>query len=437
MIGAMIKLLRTRWRILTLTVLIIVSIGLSGLVWIMPFRGDRLNEVRSTHSTPTTDQQAMLYVPTTVIKTDNDREQQLLFGQPQNVALTAQESLQKWELSQAHQIAKGSVDVYRNYLRQSNSLLLSYPSAVSLQTFNDTFNQKLSANGLKKVNHILIPLKTTGKLYLMSDQNWTVYRYNIRAEKLSKLRAALTGGERRPVEYRQINNQVVLTYPHAISLPTYAAKVNYQSAITFTQALLNNSQSGNLASRQDGQQVIYHNGTNKRLVYNRTNGELKFENYLEKSKQFTYQEADGHFYRRLQQTGLVLEGLRFDSYRSNQRQMIYRTYVEGFPIYNEHNYGAIVMQQNQQGLEEMTFSDASLGTPLPKTAGSVTLPSTAVVFNALRANGELKAVQGIRIGYQWKTNRNATSVTLVPTYYVKIGNQWENYQVLIHKGGRQ
>ena len=91
-----------------------------------------------------------------------------------------------------------------------------------------------------------------------------------------------------------------------------------------------------------------------------------------------------------------------------------------------------------KAIEELARrSDASLGTPLPKTAGSVTLPSTAVVFNALRANGELKAVQGIRIGYQWKTNRNATSVTLVPTYYVKIGNQWENYQVLIHEGGRQ
>lgn len=437
MTGAMIKLLRTRWRILTLTILIIISIGLSGLVWVMPFRDDRINEIHLTHSTPTANQQAMVYVPTTVIKTGNNREQQLLFGQPQNVVLTAQESLQKWELSQAHQVAKGKIDVYRDYLRQSNSLLLSYPSAVSLKAFNTTFNQKLPTASLKSVNHILIPLNATGKLYLMSDQNWTVYRYNVKAEKLSKLRAALTGGEQRPVEYRQINNQMIITYPHAISLPTYAAKVNYQNVTTFTQALLNNSRSGNLASRKDGQQVIYHNGTNKRLVYNRANGEVKFENYLDKPKQFTYQEADGHFYRRLQRTGLVLEGLRFDSYRLNQKQITYRTYVEGFPVYNEHNYGVIEMQQNQQGLEEMVFSDASLGTPLPRTTGDVTLPATAVVFNALRANGELKDVQNIRIGYQWKTNRRANSVILVPTYYVKIGNQWENYQALVHEGGKQ
>ena len=49
-------------------------------------------------------------------------------------------------------------------------LVLSYPSAVAIATFNTTFNQKLSAKDLILVNRIVIPLTGQARIYLLRDQ---------------------------------------------------------------------------------------------------------------------------------------------------------------------------------------------------------------------------------------------------------------------------
>ena len=437
MTGAMSKKLRANWRIGLLSVVLVISVILSGLVWVMPYRYEHPNEATAPRVTSVaTMAQENLYVPTTVVKTGPDREQHLLFNQPQNVVLTARESIRKWTLQKGKQVSADNPTAYREYLRQSNALVLSYPSAVAITTFNTTFNQKLSAKDLTLVNRIVIPLTGQARIYLLRDQGTVVYRYQVNAQRLTKLKASLLGGRRLPVEYRWLNNQLVLTYPHAITLPTYRAAIEQQNVDSLAQTLLNSAKGKRLAQRVEGNQRIYHNGSDKRLVYDQAQGTLTFENYLSQPTRYSLQTVYAHFFRRLQQTGIIQDQLQFDTFDHAKQQITYRTTIEGFPVYNEDNYGTVRLRESETGVESLRFSCYSLTTPLPTKQPALTLPATAVVFNGLQAVGKLKDVQGLRLGYWWHSDPTAKEVTVRPTYLVKYKGEWVPYQTLMHEGGQ-
>lgn len=70
MTGAMSKKLRANWRIGLLSVVLVISVILSGLVWVMPYRYEHPNEATAPRVTSVaTMAQENLYVPTTVVKT--------------------------------------------------------------------------------------------------------------------------------------------------------------------------------------------------------------------------------------------------------------------------------------------------------------------------------------------------------------------------------
>lgn len=401
MTGPMSKKWRTNLSIGLLTVAILISLFLSSLVWIKPYRYEHTSEARVTKTSTTSLQSlADVYLPLTAVKTGAEREQYLLVGQPQNVALTAKETLSKRTLKSGRQVSHGNLSQYRNYLRQPKSLLLSYPSAVTITSFNTSFGQHLATDQLRLVDHLVLPLDGSNKVYLLRDQGEVVYRYTLSKALSSRLTAALKGGKKIPVDFKQINNRILMTFPHSFKLATYAAKVGSLNVETVAQKLMNATKNSSLATRQEGNQLIYHNGDD----------------------------------RRLSQTNFPQEGVYFDAANRRQQQETYRTYVEGFAVFNDNNYGTVRIKESKSGVESMAFSRYYLQNPMPTSKGSVRLQSSTVVFNDLQAAGKLKGVRGLRVGYRWKKTTHGT-VTLTPAYYVKYAGEWVAVSDLIKEGG--
>lgn len=435
MTGPMSKKWRTNLSIGLLTVAILISLFLSSLVWIKPYRYEHTSEARVTKTSTTSLQSlADVYLPLTAVKTGAEREQYLLVGQPQNVALTAKETLSKRTLKSGRQVSHGNLSQYRNYLRQPKSLLLSYPSAVTITSFNTSFGQHLATDQLRLVDHLVLPLDGSNKVYLLRDQGEVVYRYTLSKALSSRLTAALKGGKKIPVDFKQINNRILMTFPHSFKLATYAAKVGSLNVETVAQKLMNATKNSSLATRQEGNQLIYHNGDDRRLVYDQQKGTLTFENYLKQAWTGSSQASDRHFYRRLSQTNFPQEGVYFDAANRRQQQETYRTYVEGFAVFNDNNYGTVRIKESKSGVESMAFSRYYLQNPMPTSKGSVRLQSSTVVFNDLQAAGKLKGVRGLRVGYRWKKTTHGT-VTLTPAYYVKYAGEWVAVSDLIKEGG--
>lgn len=437
--NGMITKLKDNWVAVILTVVVVISLILSGIVWVNPYRTDH-RFFGDTGTSPsrqmTTQSMRDIYLPTQVIKTNSDQGQHLLYGQSQNTVLTARQSIEKWQLHRLTRIQSGRESNYLNYLRLNNSVMLSYPASVPMTIFNDSFSQNLNYNSLGKVNHIVIPLDKSNqinRIYLLSDDNYRVFRVKVDNANIKSIRDSLTGGSAISVDHKIYDGRPIVTYPHGVKLPNFSYQISKVNPDSISQTLMNNSsKKSTVTSQQENNQVIYQGGQSRRLTYDQTKGTLDYENYVGQSDHFNYRQIFGHLYNQLAGTSIPLDSLRFDSYNGKNESIIYRSFVEGFPIFNDDGYGAVQIQNNHDGAERYHFSLYSLQVPVPTKRGKTTLPSSTVVFNGLHSSRKTKEITGMRIGYQWKTDQNAKTVTLTPTYYLRYRGNWVNYEDVIN-----
>lgn len=435
----MLTKMKDNWIAIILTIVVIISLVLSGIVWVNPYRTDHRffgDNGGATSRQVTTQSMRDIYLPTEVIKTNHDQGQHLLYGQPQNTVLTARQSIEKWRLHRLTRIQSGRQGNYLNYLRLNNSLMLSYPTSVPMTIFNDSFNQNLNYNSLDRVDHIVIPLDSSNRInriYLLSDRNYRVFRVKVDNASIKSIRQSLTGGSTMSVDHKIYDGRPMVTYPHGVKLPNFGYQISKINPDSISQTLMNNSsKQSTVTSQRENNQIIYQGGTSRRLTFDPNKGTLDYENYVGRADDFSYQQIFGHIYNQLAGTGVPLDSLRFDSYNSKSESITYRSFVEGFPIFNDDGYGSVQIQNNHDGAERYHFSKYSLQVPVSVKAKKTSLPSSAVIFNNLRTANKLKDVTGIRIGYQWKTDQNAKTVTLTPTYYIRYRSNWQNYSELVN-----
>ena len=428
--------IKENWLSILLAVVVILSMLLSALLWTNSLGYEWFaNNDAEKGTTQQTALQSVgdIYLPTQVILTKSDESQQLLYGQKKNLILTLRNDMQKWQLSGFRRVARNDSSDYLNYLRNDDSIMLSYPDAMATGIFNQTFSQSVDSKKMSQINHIVIPLKGRDVVYLLDDDDFTVYRLNItqnaNRSKIKKL--VQKSGQRIDVDHKIVDNQPIVTYPHAIKLPVFAYQLTTQDIDNLTQNLLRSTNSSVFTTKKKGNDTIYMDGASKRLDYHRDTSVVSFANYL--GKDSTYQGASlyRHLYKRLTATGTTLDWMRFDAVNEKKQTIVFRSYVEGFPIFNDHGYGTVKLQANADGVERCQLSLYSLGVPLPINESKVKLPPSSVVYNELRQAGKDKEVSRLRIGYRWDNQDNDTKVVkLEPTYYVYYHGKWVDYQTL-------
>ena len=76
----MIKKLRTNWLTIALAVVVIISLILSGLIWTNPFQYDGVRRENARGGQQyTTQSMGDVYLPTTVVRTDQRGSQSILY----------------------------------------------------------------------------------------------------------------------------------------------------------------------------------------------------------------------------------------------------------------------------------------------------------------------------------------------------------------------
>lgn len=174
---------------------------------------------------------------------------------------------------------------------------------------------------MSHINHIVIPLKGRDVVYLLDDDDFTVYRLNITQNaNRSKLKKLIqNSGQRIDVDHKIVDNQPTVTYPHAIKLPVFAYQLSTQNIDNLTQNLLRSTNPSAFTVKKKGNDTTYMDGASKRLDYHRDTHTVSFNNYL--GKDSTYQGASlyRHLYKRLTATGTNLDWMRFDSVNEKSR----------------------------------------------------------------------------------------------------------------------
>lgn len=430
----MIKKLRSNWLTIALTLVVLFSLVLSGIIWTDPFQYERPHrETTSTQSQQFTTQSiGEVYLPTTIVRTNNDGKQVLLYSQRANLVNDVKKNLRDWKMGRTSEVKTNNSDVYLSYLRNRHSLMLNYPDSVSSDVFNETFGQSIDTNRVKGINHIVIPLDGGREIYLLRDYHYSVYRVQVSQGDFAKL--PKSGRHVQPilVDYKIIKGHAMMMYPDSFRLPKLAYQISNQRINNLSTNLLSTNQHTSVTSHDDGGKTIYTDGTNRHLVYDHATGTVDYENDIGHSNVVTTSQLYVHFYNTLVKTGMPLDNIRFDQAKDHHRTFIYRTYVEGFPIINTDGYGGAKLQATQSGIERYWLSLYTVQVPLPLSGETVKLPSTTTVINELHASSRFKDITDLRVGYLWKNSRPEDKVVkIAPTYFVKYHNHWVDYTELL------
>ncbi|WP_125573820.1 YycH family regulatory protein [Levilactobacillus huananensis] len=414
---------------LGLTVAVAVSVVLSAMIWTNPAQYEHSRQRGS--NTPATDlntrPQKDVYLPTQVIYSDGTGKQELLNNRKVNLTTEIRESLEKWNFSRLSRVHVASKADYMTYLTRKNSLLLSYASPINGRLFNTVFNGKLTRT-TTQFSRIMVPLGNSDHIYLLDDRKQNVYQVKVKSSQVTAIKKILKENLFRiDVKMQWLGDSASAYVTDSVTVPSYSYLVNQQSTDYFTTRLLNKGESTNVSAKKNKESTIYSDGASRQLtVYNKS-GTALFEDYSALQASLSFNQALKSGYDAVKTIGIPMENLRYYGYNASKSTVTYRSFVEGFPIFNQSNYGAARIQMLSQGVRRYNFAIYSLQVPVPTDKKSVTLPGTQNIIDQLVAAGYHKSkISSLQIGYQWLASSSSDKVVnLTPTWYVHYDGSWK------------
>lgn len=413
-----------------------VSLFLSASILVNPAHYDRSNQKESSQTAQIDSKPiSSVYSPTQVVQTKDNGKQYLLTNQ--SVNLITEIGLQMNNYKDAKYTAlNGDEKDYFNLLNTRDSVLLSYPSSINLKIVSKFINNAFDKLPNVTINRILIPFDNSNNIYLLSDNGFKIYRVNVKNTNISGIQKIISENVRSiDVSIKKLNDKPFIDFTDSFKMPQYAYLINKTSQNYYVTRLLSDSQDVTVKRHRDS--TVYNDENSRQITFS-NDGEV---NYYDShpgviSTNMTQFLTDS--YNNISQISINdnLANIRFFDYNSKSSKVVYRNYVEGFPIFDQTPYGAIEMKLVDNTSLKYNFSLKTLQIPVPTGRGDIELPSSDNVLKLIHAYGyDMSKVTGIELGYQWSNTKSSSIlITLEPTWFVKYNGKYVNYHQLLGRG---
>lgn len=427
--------LRKLWLPVSLVAAVLISLGLSGMMWTNPAHSNLSNRTKVTKNSDSTSNTTFqdIYLPSQLLSTDRLGRQELLTNNRVNVASDLRDRMSHFTAEKAKSVSKGNSKRYLAQLKRKESVLLNYNSAISVNFFRKAFNNQLKIPN-QKFNRMQLLLNDPQHLYLLNDQGYRIVRVTLKNNRADKLRHVLADRMvKHRVAFELFNGKVILTYPKAVKLRTYSYQLTQQTQDYYANRIMTTNSNSNVQIKRHQNSTDYDDHGFRHMSVDKTTDTVTFTDYNSQVKSTSFLQTMNHVYDQLVMVGMPLDSVRFYSYDSGSNTAVFRTYAGGLPIFDQSNFGAIQMKVLDQSSYRMKFSLDSLQVPIPPVQTSATIMSSTDLLKQLKNAGiKENKIQGIELGYEWSRDKSlANVVNLVPTWYVKTNNQWQNYRKLL------
>ncbi|WP_157945057.1 YycH family regulatory protein [Apilactobacillus quenuiae] len=422
-----------------LSIAVVVSVVLSSSIWVNPAHY-RDSQQTSLNNNSSIDNKPMSYVysPTQLIKTDENGKQNMLTNHSINLISEVGNQMKNYHNKSIKKLSSGNVSEYKKFLQYNNSIILNYPSKISIKIFSKFINDSLSKGPNRSINRIVVPFNDSNEIYLMSDNGFNIYKAKFKNTNVSGLKNAIKNNVGTiPVKIEMVNKTPTIDFIKSFKMPQYGYLINKTSQNYYVTRLLPNLHNTNNIKRHRNS-VVYNDQSSKQLTFY-NNGEAEYfdsrPNFI--SSDFTQTLIDS--YKNISKLNISdnLSNLRYFSYSPKNSTIIYRNYVEGFPIFNQNQYGAVQIKLVDNTSLRYNFSLNNLQIPVPTGGSDIKMKTTNEVVNDLSKSGyDTKKIGPIELGYQWSSSKNSNIlVTLQPTWFIYYNGRWNNYDQMINKIG--
>lgn len=417
---------------LLLVVAVITSIVLSFFIWTNTARYQRGRNIDVTSAESNKNEIPMNQVisPTSVIWHD-ETDQHLIYNSNENISLSIQKVMQDWKIGSPKQVSKKDGAYYQKIIQGKNMLQLVYPTAITSNTFGYLLdNESLKGDKSYQFNRILVNLKDKKdqNIYLANDSNYAVYKAKVKnASSVPIKKLVKKANINLKIRLDIMKHGVFTSYVNPIKLKSYSYVISGKQDGEYTTALFDSNTNG-LVTSEDNVVYTYNYGESKRLVSDHNTEELTFNDYTDTSVPKTQLAFLQRGYQKVTNLQNSISNLRLYSANWSDKDLVFREYVEGFPIFKKSQFGSIRIKFSRQGSSEH-FLNKVLEVPVPSNQAATKLKSTNEIFKGLQRVGySPNDVQSIEVGYEWEAEEdNEKVVDLKPTYYIKIGGHWKSY----------
>lgn len=425
----------------TLTAAVTLSICLSALLWVNPTylqnttRNDTNTAKNKQGSADTAKSRISdVYQPTIIIYNKNGqsfKQASLKLDLTENM----RQDIQTWQVKRVGAVKRYAKKDYQTFLQQEQMMLLAFPDEIAPGQLADMLTIPEHALTGRKFNRIAVRLTQHPKVYLLNDNNFQVTQLHLKKGQFKNLRAMVRSKDvtQTPVEIKNLNGKYISFYTNHVKVQQYSYLANKDSANTFVTRLLGNTNSS-VNSRKEDKETVYYDNSGQRLTVENETGLIHYSNYShDTSDNETLSKDLTQGFAHLQETGRLLDDVRYDEYNSNEHQVIYRTYINAFPILADNNYGTYHIKLAGTTGERLDFSLYSLQIPVPAKQRTTDLPPTQQVWDQLVKSGISPAkMKSIRVGYRAEVNHSTKQVIdLVPTYFVLYNGSWVDSQKML------
>ncbi|WP_129044498.1 YycH family regulatory protein [Companilactobacillus metriopterae] len=416
-----------------LIIAVVTSIVLSFFVWSNTARYQLGKDIDLTESSSYDKDNIpidQIISPTQVIWHDG-KNQKLIYNSKENISYTIQESMKKWKIQAPELVFKKDGAKYQQKIQQKDTIQLVYPTQISVNTLGYILGDKILQKASDKTFDRIIFTTNNGKdpfVYLADDDSYTVYRAKVgNASSLPVLDLAKKSNINYDVQLNTMKQGIRTFFREPISMQSYSYVITSKNDSEYTSPLFSSSKY-DISTSQNGDNYIYAYGDSLRLESDHSTGELTFNDYSDNSVPKNRLDFFLRGYNKVTKIESSVSNLRLFRGNYKQKSLIYREYVEGFPIFNKTTFGSVKINFSRDGSTEM-FINRVLEVPVPSDQQKTELKPTSDILTGLVNSGYLaNDIEDIEVGYQWKNEENADNVVdLVPTYYVKMQGKWKTY----------
>lgn len=429
-----------------LFIAVVVSLVFSAIIWIDPITFHR----NTTQTTTTNDSGnsadntsrsnlADVYLPTGVAVTQNKQQFELTSSQD-NLIGEMMKNLRQIQIERISSYDDKGLSDYQKSLSGNGNLIFSYASPVPIGLFKEMIVHPKTANRYahKRFRYIILPANNRYEIDLVNDTSDKVYKLILSKPIHKKVyQQGMTAHvQRTPIQYQELSKgHFIKTYPNGLTVPKYSYLINKENPSLFVSHLLGESSSNSIGTKEQGGVTTYTTDNGQRLVIDSKNGTVNYtRDGRYRQHVVNFGDALKNGFDNLSRLGVSLNDVRFQEYDEHGHQLIYRNYVNGYPIISPNFDGAYRISIQSNGIVEDRFSVNDLQVPLPNNNERVNLPPTSQLIKTLKdSHYNLDKVKTIIVGYQWSPNTSSPMVVdLTPTYFIQYNDNWINYQILQH-----
>ena len=416
-----------------LVLMIAISIFLSSLIWVQSSRTSVGNYSDSTATTIKEFNPKEVFSPVRLVRHLPDAE--LLYTNRESIMQKATEELSKLSYGELRQATIPTNKKYQALMAEKGTIELMFSDSLLLDYFLSIYGFDLVAEDDLLFNRIILDYQD-GTLSFFNDETHEVWTADYQGS-LTKFRELILDDTTYYYEVESHNNYndtVFYNISTDIKLKKYSYILETQAYSVFSKLLFDPSQD-----------IIPSDDTSKNLYFSTPNGQnlsvanetgvIQFDDPLVESTEEKNSESL-HIYEKtfayLNKLGRMIGTVHY--FENNNNQIVYRQYVEGYPIFSEYERGRVTISQMNQEMT-MLMNQNTIQVPIPLDE-EVTVAQPTVIMEQLKNAGvDFNQVTGMQIGYTWlnEHDKDKPIVNLSPEWYIKYEGVWDTVADVLQK----